>query len=503
VAALVLMGAVTGAAAASASAESLQKEFSVFSECPIENPAVVGCVYSTTSAGEFKLGSKTVPVSPKVIVLQGGDQRGNPDLVNAANGETVSKTPLTLPGGLSGLELGGVNEVTATAEQAGTVEVEPEDLGPQGGPAVVLPLKIKLSNTALGETCYVGSNAEPVTLHLTDGTTDPPAGTAPITGKRGTLNLYRGAGKIVELSGTELVDNTFAAPGAAGCGEPLSLVVDQVVDEDSGLPAAAGKNVAILDSHLEIASVGYVRAERTMPEVGRCVKATSKKVGKETTYAGYYFNSACTEENPYEDSEYEWEPGTGSANTLTTSGKTVALETVSGAKLKCTESNGSGEYTGTKSATLNLTLSGCENYKTKEACQSAGAGEGEIVAKSLHANLCFIEDAVHELNNETVSVGWSLEGGSTLISGTCGSHAETLTATGSVIGPVSAIDKMAPSFSLKYAAKGGIQAPEEFEEEPQDTLTATLGSQTDQKAGLTSTVKITNGEKLEIKAVDE
>jgi hypothetical protein len=504
VAAICAAVAAAGAAPAPAAAESLQKEFSVFSECPVNNAAVVGCLYSTTSAGEFKLGSKTVPVSGQTIVLQGGNVENSPDLVNAANGETVSKTPLTLPGGLTGIELGlSPNEVTATAEQAGTVQVEAEALGPKGGTAVVLPLKIKLTNTALGESCYVGSDAEPVTLHLTIGTTSPPAGTAPITGKKGTLNLYRGAGKIIELSGTELVDNTFPAPGASGCGEPASLLVDPVVDEDSGLPAAAGTNVAILDSHLEVASVGVVRAERTLPELGRCVKAASTKDGKETAYAGLYFNSACTEENPYHDSEYEWEPGTGAASTFTASGKAVSLETVSGTKLKCAESSGSGQYTGTKSATLSLTLSGCENYKTKQACQSTGAASGVIATGPLHANLGFIEDAVHELDFETFSVGWALEGGSTLLSGSCGSGGEAFAVTGSVIGKASPIDKMLPSYGVAYAAKGGIQKPEAFEEQPKQTLSETIGSQGAQTTGLTSSLKIANSEKLEIKAVDE
>ena len=50
----------------------LQKEFSVFKFCPYENPEVSTCIYSTTTGGEFHLGSKTVPVEPKVVVLQGG-----------------------------------------------------------------------------------------------------------------------------------------------------------------------------------------------------------------------------------------------------------------------------------------------------------------------------------------------------------------------------------------------------------------------------------------------
>ena len=42
----------------------LQKEFSVFNDCPLSTPGVVGCVVSYTTSGEFHLGSKTVPINP-------------------------------------------------------------------------------------------------------------------------------------------------------------------------------------------------------------------------------------------------------------------------------------------------------------------------------------------------------------------------------------------------------------------------------------------------------
>ncbi len=49
----------------------LQQEFAIFSDCPVENPAVATCVVSTTTSGEFKIGNKTVPVNMPVV-LQGG-----------------------------------------------------------------------------------------------------------------------------------------------------------------------------------------------------------------------------------------------------------------------------------------------------------------------------------------------------------------------------------------------------------------------------------------------
>ena len=54
--------------------------------------------------------------------------------------------------------------------------------------------------------------------------------------------------------------------------------------------------------------------------------------------------------------------------------------------------HGSGSYTGPKSATLGITLTGCANVATKATCASSGAGAGEIAATGLQASLGFIKD---------------------------------------------------------------------------------------------------------------
>ena len=65
------------------------------------------------------------------------------------------------------------------------------------GAAVTLPLKVKLSNEMLGEECYIGSDAEPIVLHLTTGETAPPAGTEPI---RGSISPEEGLAKAKSRS---------------------------------------------------------------------------------------------------------------------------------------------------------------------------------------------------------------------------------------------------------------------------------------------------------------
>ena len=58
---------------------------------------VAFCIVATTTGGEFKLGSKTVPIT-KPIVLQGGVIEGSHVLVPAADGHTLLGSPLTVRG---------------------------------------------------------------------------------------------------------------------------------------------------------------------------------------------------------------------------------------------------------------------------------------------------------------------------------------------------------------------------------------------------------------------
>ncbi|HTR89361.1 MAG TPA: hypothetical protein VMG62_04530, partial [Solirubrobacteraceae bacterium] len=167
------------------------------------------------------------------------------ELVGASDGETLSRTPLTVPGGLVGVEgVGG--EVTATTELAGPVLVNEVSLSTGEGAAVTLPIVVRLENPALGNGCYIGSEGEPIVLRLTTGRTSPPPPNTPISGSRGTLEINE-AQSIFTLSGNSLVDNSFAAPGVNGCGEGLAAVLDPVVDLSAGLPSAGGNNTAILN----------------------------------------------------------------------------------------------------------------------------------------------------------------------------------------------------------------------------------------------------------------
>ena len=267
------------ALAASASAE-LVAPFTRFSACPYKTTGVYRCVQAITNGGEVVLGSKTVSiVNP--VTLQGGyseapeegPEAGFSKFFAATNGITLSKAPQPLPGGLLGLVppesspplvkaavelaakngLTGVNSTLELARPASEIRVSEEHLAEGLGVDLVLPLKAHLENPLLGSSCYVGSSSAPIIWELRTDTTEPPAPNEPITGNFGQTTFLEG-GRIIELSEVVLVDNSWSAPAASGCGGLLSSLMDPVINSIAGLPAAAGHNTAILDNTISEAS---------------------------------------------------------------------------------------------------------------------------------------------------------------------------------------------------------------------------------------------------------
>jgi hypothetical protein len=465
----------------------IDRELSIFAQCPTETAGIEACAYSTVTGGEFKLGSKTTPIVHP-LTLQGGLKTGTNELQPAKNGETLSKTPETVPGGLVGLGLPG-EEVTATAELAGPVFLNSTGLL-RGGPAVQLPLKVKLNNTLLGETCYVGTEADPLALTLTTLTTDPPPPNKPISGKTGTLE-FRAAGNIIHVGGTTVVDNEFAAPEASGCG-PAGLE-DPVVNNSAGLPSAAGNNSVVQETEFSQAYSEKIAHQSILPAVGRCVKATRG--------TGEYENSSCVS-GAGGEGKYNWQEGPGAGAKFTSAGAKSTLEGVGGAKVLCKKSSGAGEYTGAKSLTEQITFTGCTLASSKASCQSSGAAAGEIKTSSLAGTLGFIEDQSGPSDELLVSVGVDLSNATALVAGECAGLTEGLKVTGSVIGSIGKLNRMSKTLTLTDTQSSGKQSPEAFEEEANDTLSATLGSGA-QQAGLASKQTIKNEEKLEVKASQE
>ncbi len=264
-------------------------DYASFERCPLGDPRTDLCLYTHTVGGEIVVGEKTVPLSG-TITLQGGVhvvQNGEREIVKdqfiaAAGGETLSRTPQVVPGGLPAvvdpgllapalrrayreLVARGTAPVTATielAEPPSSIAIDVQNLIEGEGTALVLPVKVRLSGALLGAGCRLGSSRRPVSLRLTTGRTDPPAPNRPIAGKTGKAKL-KDDYNLTVMHGSSLVNNSFAAPTAEGCGGGARAgPLDRAVDGALHLPAPAGHNTAILDGTLQEANAAAVKATR-------------------------------------------------------------------------------------------------------------------------------------------------------------------------------------------------------------------------------------------------
>ena len=132
--------------------------------------------------------------------------------------------------------------------------------------------------------------------------------------------------------------------------------------------------VACLAATIAIAAVA-TGASAAAPEFGRCIKEAGK---------GEYSNSGCTLISPV-PSEYAWKAGPGPKShfkDLIESGTSVSLNGAGGSSVTCTGATGGGEIANAKEvAGVIFKFNGCE--ASNIACESAGAGEGEIITRLL------------------------------------------------------------------------------------------------------------------------
>jgi hypothetical protein len=279
VAALVALAVLSLAGSASA---KLTREFTKFEQCPYSNLEVKKCLYSPTEGGEVVLGSKEVPIV-NTAVLQGGfgkASEGFSKFYEASNGITLSKAAQPVPGGLAGLVnckkisnfilriacevtfengLTGLNATLELARPASEIKISELHLSQEEGVALKMPVRVHLENPFLGSECYVGTSSAPIWWELTTGSTSPPPPNKSITGTSGQLTLLE-EGSILSLSNAALVDNAWSAPGASGCGGfGVELILDPIINAAAGLPAAAGKNTAILKDTINVAAAAAVR----------------------------------------------------------------------------------------------------------------------------------------------------------------------------------------------------------------------------------------------------
>lgn len=250
----------------------LRGEWSHYSRCPVDDPAMLAvdgrstigfCVASASGSGSFKLGNTEAQAGASDI--QFGLAGPNPFDVVSPSGGAIASAPVDVPGGLLGLMCpstnpvvlavcnlitdNSLNEVTATVEDAGP----PTDFNFTAGtelgvPLMTLPIKVHLENPLLGDTCYVGTDADPIilrpaTIDLTGSTLDvvrvKPDGTLATN-----HDLSDGDLSEVKLTGGTQADTTFAVPGATGCG--ANGVLDTAINQKTGLPSPSGNNSVVL-----------------------------------------------------------------------------------------------------------------------------------------------------------------------------------------------------------------------------------------------------------------
>jgi len=299
---LTLMAPLASLGTASPALAAPSGIFSVFADCPLVAFRALGlppdrleCAFHQVTSGEVVIGSMKVPID-QTVTLQGGFvPTGNPENGDeyfdypAEGGESISKTELEVPGGLTGLidcrEIGGwglrerverdtcqalsfnarTAEVTATMEgvanTSNPVIYNERALATEEGTAITFPVRVHLKNPLLGSSCYIGSESSPLQLQLTTGATSPPEGFESIHGARGKLETPEEDGhEFLLVTGDSLVDNTFSAPVVEGCGEAFSSIIDPILDGKLKLPSGAGHNTAILTGTAYLAGSEEVEA---------------------------------------------------------------------------------------------------------------------------------------------------------------------------------------------------------------------------------------------------
>jgi hypothetical protein len=223
-----------------------------FAGCPspAENDAVASCEKLEFTGGHISFGNRDMPITSPIVMSGAFEQVTGNYLFNAEGG--IRPVRQTVPGGVIGMT--GLKSLDEFSEKAlklyGVVELA-------GTPGSVfdsvwpVPVKIHLESPLLGKGCYIGSNANPVNLNLTVGTTEPPAPNSPISGRpSGELTPEAGRPQVEVSTDGALADNAYAVPAASGCkieAGRLTIPIDSLVNQAYHLPAAAGTNETILD----------------------------------------------------------------------------------------------------------------------------------------------------------------------------------------------------------------------------------------------------------------
>jgi hypothetical protein len=279
--------------AGSASAVTPAGDWAPFSRCPVDDPAMLSadgsltvgqCLASSSPRGSIKLGNTTATTGNSDLQVGLISSGGSFSLVTPP-GSGIVADPAQVPGGLLGLMCpsdvplvsavcrqatdNALNNVTATVRPAGV----PADFDLAAGlgagqPILTLPVKIHLQNPLLGSGCFIGSDADPILLRPKNLTA--PTGSFARFDGDGTRNPTAGVMLRIGLHGTSQGDDSFAVPGATGCG--VLGLLSPAINVKTGLPSPAGNNNLVLSDTTTF--LGGLNSPRTFaPDAGRQLSA--------------------------------------------------------------------------------------------------------------------------------------------------------------------------------------------------------------------------------------
>jgi hypothetical protein len=200
------------------------------------------CLGSNSTHGSIKIGN-LAPTATGNTNLQAGlvGPSGDQLTVVPPPGGALVADPVQIPNT-------PVGTVTAITQSAGTPSDFDLFAGIQTGvPIITLPIKIQLQSPALGPSCFIGSDQDPIVLHPqnTDLSDAISVGGFFTFDPNGVPNLA-GLDRSLLITGEVQGDDTFAVPGATGCGPNGDGSLDAAVNAIVGLPSPAGNNQLVL-----------------------------------------------------------------------------------------------------------------------------------------------------------------------------------------------------------------------------------------------------------------
>jgi hypothetical protein len=217
-------------------AQAANAVFPNFSGCTATNLETEACIDVQNRSGNLRIKEFNVPLGESMEIrgTVRSESGGNGVFVPPAGTNGFFTRAVPVPGGIFGIEWIPGNTVLAITELAGS----PSQIVIGADHSIRIPVKVRLVNVLLGMDCHIGTNSNPVNLHLINGTTSPPPPNTPITGSTGEFSATE---RALIFRGAVDVENSFAVPGATECGLGLGLI-NSLVNLRLRLPSAAGNN---------------------------------------------------------------------------------------------------------------------------------------------------------------------------------------------------------------------------------------------------------------------